>query len=1023
MLTVLFFVIPLSYFISFGVDGFLRNDVIDNYIQEYLDRVYLERDLVRLEERPDPHQSWVFSSSSEGILESKILREHRSQVLSDLGGTERLIELMELLKGDSREEEEEDESIDEGGSLVDHFDRAILSSNLDSNYYHYLSEIEGDGFGRQDGVGIHQLRVIFEEIGGDELLKRMRSGLRNYKFRSRIERLGQLDRQEEVRYGSEGFITYSSGYYLARRRGRGGDGGHEPKYVIKIESPMEVVDFRELVLLGEIAIYYTRLASFKVGKGHIQENKSVLNGRDDRYVEDLEEGMEEELEEDYGDRREYQRVKSTRHLLARGYPVCEIKCVVRDLQSRVQWTERIARFGGDQEGEGGSVRESKVRVRIANNSWCDRLAFHNCVGFELESMEVGVMNQRLREKVGLIEDALDSQVSHQIQEFFDRTLQDLSKGLFRPGQIGKIIVLNEILESNSFIISRNRGRGGQLLMRYEKVSRLSQNLVSLKQVLGSTRYRLQIGGGFSREYRVLSSSIHRLPIKRQGVLPDGIRAITRQKFVLDIEQVVAFVQKVLSILKDERARNKNEVFLPWYGMSTRDPLTKQDRFLNSLTSEYLTLVKLIARQRFYSKERFYRLGTPRIYSLISHYKSFDSGTYVSRFGQVVHNSDSRAFVVNTNPTYYDQARIYSVFKRNGHNTIRYLGIGAMVISRSNLNLGQFKYLDEIHIPQAYDLERGSFEEDESQWSREARETAHSANPAFVEISRPVRRSGEVKGNIEFDASELVFQNNMGNFGFNIAFINYIYQSSLNLEDSLITSPPWWMVWQSQLYSRLSLEKSIRELDGNLAGSPGELVGETNSTWLELPVNSESPDSFLDLGSFIPKEIISKEVLESIIMEEVELVNPASLQFGDFSSSSSSSAKAKDNALEIIKEKQQSFINQWKRNDVVNDPASLFFYNLFSKKQGSLYPDLGPGAPPRLHFNPCIVSIFGEDSDSEWLANCNSKWRIYSTLFEKFSSGASHYLGISTFLDILGEMRSLLVVQSQAGLTDTATTAI
>ncbi|KAJ1606020.1 signal peptide-containing protein [Cryptosporidium canis] len=1016
MLTVLFFVIPLSYFISHGVDGFLRNDVIDNFIQEYLDRVYLEKDLVHFEESPDYQQSWGFSSSSEGILESKILREHRNQALSDLGGTERLIELMELLKSDSLEEEEDNESIDEGGSLVDHFDRTIMSSNLDSNYYHYLSEIEGDGFGRQDGVGTHKLRVIFEEAGGDELLKRMRRGVRNYKFRSRIEKLGQLDSQEEAIYGSEGYITYSSGYYLARRRGRGGDGRHEPRYAIKIESPMEMVDFRELVLLGEIAVYYTRLASFKVGKGHIQEDKSVLNRGDDKYVDDL----EEELEEDYSDRREYQRVKSTRHLLARGYPFCEIKCVVRDLQNRVQWTERIARFEGDQGGEGGSVRKSKVRVRIANNSWCDRLAFHNCVGFELEYMEVGVMNQRLREKVGLIEDALDSQVSHQIQKFFDRTLQDLSKGLFRPGQIGKIIVLNEILESNCFIISRNRSHGGQLLIRYEKVSRFSQNLVSLKQVLGSTRYRLQIGSGFSREYRVLSSSIHRLPTKRQGVLPDGIRAITRQKFVLDIEQVIVFVQKVLSILKDERARYKNGVFLPWYDRSTRDPLTKQDRFLNSLTSEYLTLVKLVARQRFYSKERFYRLGTPRIYSLISHYKSFDSDTYVSRFGQVVHNSDSRAFVVNTNPSYYDQARIYSVFKRNGHNTIRYLGIGAMTTSRSNLNSDQFKYLDEIHIPQAYDLERGSFEKDESQWSREARETAHSVDPAFVEISRPVRKSGEVKGNIEFDAGELVFQNNMGNFGFNIAFINYIYQSSLNLEDSLIMSPPWWMVWQSQLYSRLSLEKSIRELDDSLAGNPGELVGETNSTWLELPVNSESPDSFLDLGSFIPKEIISKEILESIIMEEVELVNPASLKFGDFSSSS---VKAKDNALEIIKEKQQSFINQWRRNDVVNDPASIFFYNLFSKKQGSLYPDLGPGAPPRLHFNPCIANIFGEDSDSEWLANCNSKWIIYSALFEKFSSGANHYLGISTFLDLLGEMRSLLIVQNQAGLTDNATTDI
>lgn len=1012
LLRILFFVLVLDYLVvDFGANAFLRNDITDDYIQKYLDKVYLERDLVYSEQSLDgANIENVFKESG---LKSSILKTHRNQALNYLGGVERLIDLMELLKSDAQEEDED--SIDEGVELMDHFDKAILSSNLDSNYYHYISEIEGDGFGKLDDFGTHRLRVSFgEDRIKSDILKRMKSGIKVYEFRSKVEKVLDLEHKtrefedkEDQRRVENGFIRYSSGYYLIKR-----SKGDDVKYSIKIESPMEMIDFKELVLLDEINILYRKkslseqftqdIQSYHSGGEYIYEKESGYVMDDDEYMDE----EYEELEEDYGSRVEYQSMKAAKHLLTRGYPVCELKCVIKDLQSKVQWTKKVARFLDKNAEEEGSVVYNKINA----SNWCDRLVFHNCMGFELESMEVSIMNQKLREKVNLIENTLDSEANDQIERYFNNVFKDQPRRVFKTGQIGKIIVLNEILESSGFVISINKKNRDELLMRYEKISKFSQNLVSLKQVLGSTKYKFMISG-FSRGYTVLNS-LYRFSTKKEGLLVNTIKPITRQTYVLDIEQVMVFMQNILLILKYEKANNKNGVFLPWYSRSTKDPLTKQNNFINSLLSEYLTLLRLFNRQKFYSKDRFYRFNTFNIYSLISHYKSFETGSYENRFGEMVRSSDVRVFVVNTNLAYYDQARINRIFRGKSSHSMSYFEVSTKI---TNSNIGDFKYLREHFTPLITEMEHDNSGEYEDYFHLIERKNIENVSygtgkdtAVVIEIPKPIKKSTEIKGNIEFDSNDLVFQNNLCNFGFNIAFINYIYQSSLNLDDAIISSPPWWMVWQSQFYPRLSLERSIKELDLNSAEDPEEFAKEMNSTWLELPVNSESSNSFLDLGSFIPKEIISKEILESVIMEEVELVNPTSMQKGDLVHGKNK----ENNPWDIIKEKQQSYINKWKKIDVINDPNNLFFYNLFTKKQSLPFSNSNLGNYTKFYFNPCIINIFNEINDSEWLANCNSKWKIYSVLFDRFNSTINHYLSITTFLDLLNEMKILLIIQSQ-----------
>lgn len=1015
LLSVLFFVFVLDYLVEgFGVNAFLRNDITDDYIQKYLDNVYLESDLVYSEQSLDKAKGE--DASKESGLESSILRTHRNQALNYLGGVERLIELMELLKSDAQEEDEE--SLDEGVELMDHFDKAILSSNLDSNYYHYISEIKGDGFGKLDDFGTHRLRVSFgeEEVRSD-ILKRMESGIKIYEFRTKVERgldlehkAGGFEDKEEAECGENGFIRYSSGYYLVKRRSKGG----KIKYSIKIESPMEMIDFKELVLLDEIQVLYRKKNVYKQSAHDVQSQHSggdyVYGKESGREIEDDEFTDEEyeDLEEDYNSRVEYLSMKAAKRFLTVGYPVCELKCVIKDLQSKVQWTERVARLVDKNAGGEGSI----VYNKINSNNWCDRLVFHNCMGIELESMEVSIMNHKLREKMHLIENTLDSLANDQIEKYFNHIFKDLPRNVFKAGQIGKIIVLNEILESSGFIISRNKKNGSELLMRYEKISKFSQNLVSLKQVLGSTKYKFMING-FNRGYTVLSS-LYRFSTKKEGLLANTIRPITRQIFVLDIEQVMVFMQNILFILKYEKANNKNGVFLPWYSRSTKDHITKQNDFVKSLLSEYITLLKLFNQQKFYTKDRFYRFNIFNIYSLISHYKSFETDdNYENIFGEIVHSSDIRVFVVNTKLEYYEQANINRIFRVKNNHSLSYFENSTKITSS---NIENFKYLREHFIPltteDEIDYSSGNDYDfhliDSKRMENVNNGTGNDTSATMIEVPKPIKKSTEIKGNIEFDPNNLVFQNNLGNFGFNIAFINYVYQSSLNLEDSVITSPPWWMVWQSQFYPRLSLETSIKELDLVSAGSPEEFAREMNSTWLELPVNSESQNSFLDLGSFIPKEIISKEILESVIMEEVELVNPTSMQKGDLIHGKNK----ENNPWDIIKERQQSYINKWKKIDVINDPNNLFFYNLFTKRQSLPFSNSNIGNYTKFYFNPCIVNIFNEKSDSEWLVNCNSKWKIYSVLFEKFNSTINHYLSITTFLDLLNEMKILLVIQSQ-----------
>ncbi|KAL3126699.1 signal peptide-containing protein [Cryptosporidium hominis] len=1020
-LKIFYFVIFLSYYliVNLKVNAFLRNDLADNYIHEHLDKVYLESDLVYVDD--DFTLTKESNPSIETNIANNLLKIHKSQVLNSLGGSERLIDLMKLLESDKQEEEED--LIDEGIELKDYFDKMILSSNLDNNYYHYISEIEG-GFEHFDSLGTNRLKISFTEMVKNKSLNKMNKGLKEYEFKFKVDRIidqehkliRELDQKEINKYISEDFMKYSDGYYLVKKKKMKENKLSNYNYTIKIESPMEIIDFEELILFNEIKILYNQKINFKLDN-NISSNKFNRKSSTSYEIKDSYEYDEdyEILEEDYNSKEEYQKVKVSKNLLARGYPVCELKCIIRDLQNRVQWTRKIGKFLSRNEKEDeDSGGKTEINL-IKSYNWCDRLVFHNCIGFELESMEISILNEKLREKVHFVENILDPMLNGQIENYFNNIFTDLVVDkVLKPKQIGKIIVIDEILESNSFIISRNRNqKSGEFFnIRYEKISKFSQNLISLRQILGSTKYKLKINH-LNKGFTVLSSS-HKTLFKEEYPLINVIKPITKQKLVLDIEQILIFIQNILFVLKYEKA-NKNGIFLPWYDKSTRNGLTKQNQFINSLLSEYLTLVKLVNRQKFYSKDRFYRFNIFHIYSLISHYKSYETDSYKNKFGKMVYSSEIQVFVINTSLTYYDQARINSIFKRRINPLIKDFDIKPEI---SDNNILDLKYLKEYFIPIKYEIEQEDEEiinEEEDfdfgineNYFKNFKSIKNDTNNDYsIEAPKLIKKFSEIKGNMDFDQNDLVFKNNLSNFGFNIAFINYIYQNSLNLDDSIITSPPWWMVWQSQFYPRLSIEKNIREQDINLLENSEEFFREMNSTWLELPVNSENPNSFLDLGSFLPKEIISKEILESVILEEVELVNPNGLSKGDLNFSN----KKDNNILEIINEKQQFYISKWKKIDVINDPNNLFFYNLFSKKQ--TISSNSNFNSTQFYFNPCIISIFGEsNNNSEWLTNCNAKWKIYSLIFEQFTSTINNYLSISTFFALLNEIKILVLIQSQ-----------
>ncbi|OII72825.1 uncharacterized protein cubi_03695 [Cryptosporidium ubiquitum] len=1019
-LKVLYFVVFFSYLVNLRSDAFLRNDLTDSYIQEYLDKIYLEKDLIYFEDSLSPTEKP--DTSIKSSLASNMLNVHKNQILNSLGGTERLIELIKLLESDAQEEEEE--SIDEGIELKDYFDKIILSSNLDNNYYHYLTEIDGGKFGNFDGFGTNRLKISFSEVNKNKFSNRMNKGVKEYKFKSKLDpvidkehKLGEFDHKEKNRYIKEGFLAYSSGYYLVKRKNLKENEVDKYNYSIKIESPMELIDFNELVLLDEIKLLYKKKVHFKHNNGdqntfkedsnHKKVNQKTQNGFGVFYSGDENYGEEDDYEEleDYELEEEYQRVKIAKNFLTRGYPVCELKCVVRDLQNKVQWTEKIGKF--IVENKVNNKEQSEINI-INGNNWCDRLIFHNCIGFELESVKISIMNEKLLEKVHFVENVLGPQINNQIEKYFNNLFKDLPSKVLKPKQIGKMIILNEFLESNGFIISRNKQKKNELLMRYEKISKFSWNLISLNQILRNVKHKLKINH-LNKGFTVLNSSSGLL-IKKDDPLVNVIKPIIKQKFVLDIEQVLIFIQNILFLLKYENSNNK--IFLPWYNKLTKNVFTKQNNFINSLFSEYNTLVKLFGQQKFYSKDRFYRFHTFNIYSLISHYKSYENNNHKNKFGKTIYSSEIRVFVINTTLTYYDQIKINNIFRKKSTHSMNNSDIP---ININDIDIENFKYLKEYFSPLKNEIEQdewegGEFDEDYDVYEnyfRNIQSRKTNTGDYVIETPKLIKKSVGIKGNIEFNPNHLVFQNNLSNFGFNIAFINYIYQNSLNLDDSVITSPPWWMVWQSQFYPRISIIDSNKEQDLNLMENPDEFSREMNSTWLELPVNSENPNSFLDLGSFIPKEIISKEILESVILEKIELVNPAGIKKGDLNYS-----KNKDNMWEIIKEKQQFYISKWKKFDLINDPSNLFFYNLFSKKQ-TLSANSNFNST-KFYFNPCIINIFSESNNSEWLTNCNAKWKIYSFLFEEFISTINHYLNISTFFDLLNEIKILLVVQSQIG---------
>ncbi|KAF7458805.1 Kae1-associated kinase Bud32 [Cryptosporidium felis] len=995
---ILFCLLALGCLGPLGVFSMLRVSTVEDYLEGYIDKIYLDKDMVYMS------VDETYGKHLNHRLRNSLGLEHRRRILGNLGGLERLIELMKLLKNNAQEEEEE--SIDEGLELKDHFDRLILGSNLDGNYYHYISGTEEKerSFCNHKGLGVNRFRVTFSQVQS----KQSFFSKTKYNFKTRVELISdrrdsrEPTKNESLRLENKDFIKFTNGYYLANREAFQFSRDSGVRYSLKIESPLEMVDFNELILLERVNLRFNKKAYRKT---LIPLQEDLLSENSGAFVKGWSDYEEEEGDD------EDQMTQKVKNSLARGYPICELRCTIRELQNKPQWGSGINKLRAS-----GQTGQEYDKYGVKGSNWCNRLVFHNCIDFEVESIEISAMNEALMNRALEIENTLDDQVNRLLEEYFLRTLRRSSRPRMDPEQIGKLIVLSLLLEKNGFVLSINKENSRKLHISYERLSSYSGNLISLKTVLEDVRFRLRTGKPPEEPEDVALLSSLGPTQSRENSYFHSVVPVTNGKFVFDTEQVMIFAQNMIFLLKQEKARSKSGVFLPWYSDTTKDLFIKQNSYINSLLSEYGKLLKFLVGRKFVGKERFYRLSLLNLYSLVSHFKSFEGrGFGRNSGGRGIFFNESRFKVIDLSLSYQDQVRLNHIFRRNIHFRISW---NVQVNSRS-FNYESLESIREYYSP-IDDLEEDSVTLNDGQ-----------VQSKVFEVSRLIKRSFDLKGNLDFDSNSLVFQNNMGNFGFNMAFINYVYQQSLNLDDSIITSPPWWMVWQSQFYPRLSLDSSTKESESSLLDNPKDYLRELNSTWLELPINSETPNSFFDSGSFIPKEIVSKEILESIILEEVELVNPVTAQ-----SSGNLGNKGKDGVSElnkIIREKQQAFINNWKKNDVVNDPNNLFFYNIFNRKQGLHTPFSFTSVPTqpqsqtlhlespsnrshssKFNFNPCIINALSEGSNSVWFSNCILKWKIYSGLFEHLNS-SNHYLQLSTFFDLLNEIKIILTIQNIGAL--------
>ncbi|OII77970.1 hypothetical protein cand_037780 [Cryptosporidium andersoni] len=220
-----------------------------------------------------------------------------------------------------------------------------------------------------------------------------------------------------------------------------------------------------------------------------------------------------------------------------------------------------------------------------------------------------------------------------------------------------------------------------------------------------------------------------------------------------------------------------------------------------------------------------------------------------------------------------------------------------------------------------------------------------------------------------------YQNNIENFGKITSFIHYYHQLASDLDHNTISSPPWWMTWQYNVYPSILTHKDPNNLSGN----------DEHNTWLELPVHSDFQIHSFDSYSIIPSDILSYDILKYIFMEETELQTSVNDQ-----ASKETCANTSYNITAFIKAKQMKKIEYWAKLDIMNSEFSNY-QNVHEDYEEN---------------NPCLSNYVNENLSLLWKENCIKKWELYIMLNKEFHSQYKSTYFIEYFTDILDDMVSV-----------------
>ncbi|KAH7648004.1 hypothetical protein FG379_000787 [Cryptosporidium bovis] len=928
----------------------IETSLVDEYINGYYNNIYIDEELL----------VHLKNNENDEYIKNLLVNSHRKDVINELGGSEKILELIKLLKDSKNEEEEEEEKVGSiygySYELRDNLDKIILTSRLDGNYHNYLNS-KGEINRNSKEIQVTSIKIKFKiDLRNIFDIKNQRK----YEFEAIVSKLlkdpsdGLIQERVNVK---DKIVEFSNGFYI----------NNGVENLLKIESPMEMITFKELVLIDKINMLIDST-----------------------------------------------NIKKSNNDLLKGYPVCEIKCVIKELQNKIQWSESISRLS------------SENISYIKSYNWCNKLIFHNCVDLGIKSFELSIISDKMKKEIEQIRTSIDHKIKSQIENYFLSNLEMLSIP-FDFNIIIESIILNVLLEKNSFVIKKNMNN--DLIIKYEKISEHSKSIVCLEQILNNVDLKLELGNkknNYSsyenRQHRVLSSNEY---IDSNHEI-SRLSPVKKSKLILNIEHVTIFIQNILLILK---TKSKANYYLPWYVNRSGiiNIKRKQDEFVGLLFREYELLLRLFMKNKYIGKDMFYRMGLFNIYSLISHFKSYNTNNTNNSVDNIYNRKKSHDInengyiIVNTRLNYEDQIFITNIYSQN------------LMFHKFNINnkgnirlekykkIEYFKPINEYYTQNSendFSINFNDVEEyfDGIDYLLDINYYERNLINKTIEVSRPIKIVDYIKGNLDFYSENTLFQNNIGNYGFNIAFLNYMYYYTLNLDDNVIDSTPWWMAWQSQFYppvyfgldskivDELGLNEKYTEEDGYDYNEGNEKSYFSNlskkifnSTLIEIPINSDFPISFFDLGSYLPKDIISKGMLESIIMEEVEFINPT---FKGIDSLLDGKNRKFD-LIQLTKERQQILINSWKRSDLINDPNNMLFYN---------HNKLSPKT--EFTFNPCMLNTFFDNDSSEWFSACVKKWEIYTTLFDHFSLKSNRHFKISTFFDVIKEVKMILYIQKE-----------